>query len=339
MNSIRLRIGLYGMRGHQLPFRLPETVRADIAAVVYDDPARTRDTPANVRRHPDLDALLADPTVGLVSLCSARRSEQADHARRCLEAGKHVLAEKPCAFDNATLDSLLATARRADRKLFEMADAELAAPVQAIRRLTDAGALGEIVQVQAQKSYPWHDRRPQDGNVDGGLVRQVGIHAVRFIHGATGRRIVRARGTATALGNPGSDGDLRMAASFAIELDNGGVGTIALNYLNPSTFGVWGNDQLRVFGTKGMAESVDGFRRHALFLPERGSATDLPVPNDLPDPLHLRHVVDHLLDGTSMPVPHEEEMAMTRAMLALHEAAETGAAVTVRYGRISFPAA
>jgi hypothetical protein len=39
----------------------------------------------------------------------------------------------------------------------------------------------------------------------------------------------------------------------------------------------------------------------------------------------------YLLDGTPMPIPFEEEMAMTRAMLALHEAAVTRERVTVRY--------
>lgn len=331
MTEARLRIGLFGRRGHQLPFLLPETVRADIVAVVDDNPAALRDIPAHIRRFPDLDALLADPAVDLVSLCSARRIDQANHARRCLEAKKHVLAEKPCAFDPATFDALLDCAKHNGKKLFEMGGSELAPPVQAVRLLVNAGTLGEIVHVQAQKSYPWHERRPTDEAVDGGLVRQVGIHAVRFVHGATGHRIVRVCGTATGLGYPGSGGALRMAASFAFDLDHGGVGSINLNYLNPSNFGLWGNDQLRVFGTKGMAETVDGFRRHALYLPERGSQTDLPMPDTLPDPLYIRHVIDYLLDGTPMPTPFKEETAMTRAMLALHEAAETGQPVTVRY--------
>lgn len=41
--------------------------------------------------------------------------------------------------------------------------------------------------------------------------------------------------------------------------------------------------------------------------------------------------MNHLLDGTPMPTPFEEEMAMTRAMLALHEAAVLGERVRVDY--------
>ena len=95
-------------------------------------------------------------------------------------------------------------------------------------------------------------------------------------------------------------------------------------------FGAWGNDQLRVFGTLGMAETVDGFRRHHLYLPPRED-TALPFPEDLVTPLYIVHYTKALLDGTPMPTPFVEEMAMTRAALALHEAAETGQRVTVRY--------
>lgn len=319
-----IRIGLFGTNGHQLPLHLPP--RARVVAVA-DYPREDLD-PA-IRVFDDLPALLTDPEVDLVSLCSARRVEQADQAIRCLWAGKHVLAEKPCAFTADKLDEILIATAATGCAFREMAASELAPPLQAIRRLVDRGTLGTIVHVQAQKSYPWHDRRPQDTDVDGGLVRQVGIHAVRFIHGATGQRIKAVWGNSTGLGNPGQ-GEIQMAASFAIELQNGALGTINLNYLNPANFGCWGNDQVRVFGTAGMVETVDGFRRSRLYLPGREDS-DLPIPEDLVSPTYIEHYVRFLLDGTKMPTPFEEEMAMTRAMIALHEASVSGERVVVPY--------
>jgi predicted dehydrogenase len=324
MTDDTIRIGLFGTNGHQLRLDLPPRARV-VAVADYALPEPKDD----IRVYDTLEELLADPGVDLVSLCSARRVEQADHAIRALRAGKHVLAEKPCAFDASTLDRILETARSCGREFREMAASELVPPLQAIRRLVDEGVLGTIVHVQAHKSYPWHDGRPQEIEVDGGLVRQVGIHAVRFIHGATGVRIATVEGRSTGLGNPGRGG-IQMAAAFALELENGGVGSINLNYLNPANFGVWGNDQLRVFGTKGMAETVDGFRRHSLYLPGRES-TELPIPDDLVSPLYIAHYVAYLLDGTPMPTPFEEEVTMTRAMLTLHETSVSGERMAVPY--------
>ena len=320
-----IRVGLYGTNGHQLPLELP--CRARVVAVAgYDRPVGE-----GVRVHDSLQALLADPQVDLVSLCSPRRIDQARYAIQCLEAGKHVLAEKPCAFDTQSLDYILAAVRRTGCAFREMAasNSDLTLPVQAIRRLVDHGALGTIVHVLVHKSYPWHDGRPQETAVDGGLVRQVGIYGPRFIQGATGLRITSVEGLSTGLGNPGQ-GEIQMAAAFSVTLDNGGVGSIDLNYLNPSNFGVRGNDQLRVFGTLGMVETVDGFRRHSLYIPGRES-TELPFPDHPLSPLYIGHYAEYLLDGTPMPMPFEQEMAMTRAMLALHQAAATGHRVQVHY--------
>ncbi len=331
-----IRIGLYGANGHQLPF--DEQARPCERARVVAVADYARDVPEDIRRCDGLEALLADPEVDLISLCSARRIEQAQQAVQCLEAGKHVLAEKPCAFDVETLEEILNAARRCGRAFREMAATELTPPVQAIRRLVDGGALGTVVHAQAHKSYPWHLRRPQDSAVDGGLVRQVGIHAVRLIHGGTGLRIKSIRGLSTGLGNP-TKGGIQMAAAFALELENGAVGSINLNYLNPPCFGrwrdtdraIWGNDQLRVFGTGGMAETVDGYSRSTLYLNEREAAVELPIPGDVASPLYIRHYVDYLLDGTPMPTSFEDEMDMTRAMLALHEASLIDKRVEVRY--------
>lgn len=337
MNKNKIRIGLYGTNGHQLPLGNSAANPCDRAQVIaVADYAR--ETPDGIRRYVSLEALLANPEIDLISLCSARRIEQAGHAIQCLEAGKHVLAEKPCAFDVKTLEKILDAARRSRCAFREMAATELNPSVQAIRRLVDTGELGTIVHVQAHKSYPWHSRRPQDIEVDGGLVRQVGIHAVRLIHGGTGLRIKSIQGLSTGLGNPG-EGSIQMAAAFALALENGAVGSINLNYLNPPNFGrwneearpIWGNDQLRVFGTRGMAETVDGYSRNALYLLERGNAVELPIPGDIVSPVYIQHYVNYLLDGTPMPTPFEEEMSMTRAMLALHEASLTDDRVEVQY--------
>ena len=330
-----INIGLYGINGHQLPFNLPAAIRARVTAVAgYPaerlDEALGSGTPERraVREYGALDELLADPGIDLVSLCSPRRADQPGEALRCLRAGKHVLAEKPGAFTDAQLDELLETAQQTGREFREMLNGSMLEPnVRAMRRLVEEGALGTVVQVQAQKSYPWLDRRPHDFDTDGGLIRQAGIHATRFIIGATGLKIVEVRADGTNLGNPGP-GRMHMAAVVSMTLENGALAALSLNYLNPANFGSWGNEHLRVHGTRGMAESVDGFRRHRLFLPGRES-TELPLSTGV-SPEYLEHYVDYLLDGTPFPTRRDEELAALRAVIAAHESALNGKPVTVK---------
>lgn len=330
-----IRIGLYGVWGHQLPVLLPAQVRARVTAVA-NYPATRLDEALGadsaqrraLKEYTTLQEMLADPDIDLVSLCSPNRGAQAEEAITCLQAGKHVLAEKPAAFTDAALDEILATSQRTGKLFREMADSMLEPPVLAIRRLVDAGELGAIVHVQAHKSYPWLDGRPQDHHTDGGLVRQVGIHAARFIIAATGLKITTVTGDATGLGNPGS-GNIHMAAAFTCMLENGGIAAMNLNYLNPRNFGVWGNDQLRVFGTRGMAESVDGFQRNRLFLDGRES-TDLPLPTPPISTCYIEHYANLLLDGTPMPSSHAEEVAAQRAIITAYQSACSGRRVQVK---------
>jgi predicted dehydrogenase len=330
-----INIGLYGVNGHQLSPVLPAAVRGRVGAVAGYPAARldealgagTAERRA-VREYGTLDEMLADPEIELVSLCSPRRADQPAEALRCLRAGKHVLAEKPGAFTDAQLDELLETARGTGREFREMLDHSMLEPnVRGMRRLVEEGALGTVVQVQAQKSYPWHDGRPRDFDTDGGLIRQAGIHATRFIIGATGLKIAEVRADGTDLGNPGP-GQMHMAAVVSMTLENGALAALSLNYLNPADFGTWGNEHLRVHGTRGMAESVDGFRRHRLYLPDRES-TDLPLVEDV-STSYLRHYIDFLLDGTPFPTRRDEELAALRAVIAAHEAALSGERVAVK---------
>ena len=63
-----------------------------------------------------LDELLQDENVQLVDLCLPP-DLHADAAVKCLEAGKHVLVEKPIALATADADRMMDAARAADRQL------------------------------------------------------------------------------------------------------------------------------------------------------------------------------------------------------------------------------
>jgi predicted dehydrogenase len=58
--------------------------------------------------------LLADPAIDLVDICTPAH-RHADMVRAALEAGKHVLVEKPIALDLADADAMVATAARYGR--------------------------------------------------------------------------------------------------------------------------------------------------------------------------------------------------------------------------------
>lgn len=264
-----------------------------------------------IRSYGSLDELLADKEIELVSLCSPRRADQARDAIACLRAGKHVYAEKPAALSEADLDEILRVAAENGREFHEMAGTIFTPELLAIREVVRSGKLGTIVQVFAQKSYPFFRGRPKEEAIDGGLIAQNSIHAVRFIEHLTGLRIVRMCGFETTLGNQGT-GDLRMAASFSFSLNNGGCASMLANYLNPAGTKIWGNEEVRIFGTNGFVEATGGCLKTRLVLGDADLGT---LEKYEPVEEYFAQIARHILKGGPLPFTPEEELHPTRVVL------------------------
>ena len=318
-------IGLYGANAHQIQRLLDDRPLARlvaIAALPRSALTNTQQVDPRIREYASLDELLGDREVELVSLCSPRRRDQAGEALRCLAAGKHVYAEKPCAMTEADLDRIAAAAGRGPAQFHEPAVTAIWQPFLRMRSLVQAGTIGEVVQVFAQKSYPYFEGRPQDEDDDGGLTMQAGIHAVRLIEHVALTPITAIEAFETRLGDPHAGG-LRMASSMMARLDNGGVATILANYLNPAGFGRWGNDQLRIYGARGMLEAVDDGQRTRLIVgaEDRGAIATAEPPVEYFD-LYLKA----LCGQGRMPFTLEDELHPTRVVIRAKASADRHAA-------------
>lgn len=304
----KLKVALYGANGHQLIHLLREAhPLVEVVAVCgVSIPSDMIGGPASCE---SLEALLADPNIDLVSLCSPSRAAQMEDSIRCLEAGKHVLAEKPAALSEAALDAILHAAEKSGKSFREMGGTIFDQPYWAMRQMILDGELGEIVQVFAQKSYPYHSGRPQDEAQDGGLFLQVGIHAARMIEHVSGLKISSLTRIETSLGNP-ETGALKMAAAFQGKLENGAIASAISNYLNPQGIGHWGNEVLRVFGTKGLVEATATGTR--IILGDRDLG---PIPEAAPEDNYLTAYARHLLSHEAMPISLEDELHPLRALL------------------------
>lgn len=314
-------IGLYGINGHQIQKAMVNHPLARVVAVTdiqHEYLPSEIQADERVRVYHRLEDMLADDRVELVSLCSARRIDQATHALSALNARKHVLAEKPCAMSETSLNALVETARRSGRIFHEMAGTSFEQPYAAMREIVSCGRLGQVVQVIVEKSYPWHAGRPQDEKIDGGLIAQCAIHALRMVEQVAGTPVSGIQALQTSLGNPVDGGGLYMAASLMLTLGGGGLASICANYLNMPGTGVWGNESLKILGTKGSIETRDGGRYRRLVIGGEDLG-DFDVLTQQPS--WLDRVLREILHGESMPLSLEEELSPTRWALRAREKA------------------
>ena len=320
----KIRVGLHGMNGHQIHNRLKNHPDGVIGAVSMTE-AEWKKLPGweKIPRYDTLEDMLAAGGIDMVCLCSPRRADQERDAILCLEAGCHVYAEKPAVLTEEGLDRVLAAAEACGREFHEIADTVFFEPWWSMRKLVREGKIGEVVQVYAQKSYPMRPGlRPQDEETDGGLIRWVGIHAMRFIEHITGLQVTDIEARETHLGNAELNGipagGLYTAAVLSMTLENGGLAVVCMNYLNPTGFPSWGNEHVRVFGTKGVIEITDGGRYSHVYTDTDEGEIDR-TDSDCRDFLDL--LLRHLRYGESMPMELEEELHPLRVVIRAEEKA------------------
>jgi predicted dehydrogenase len=108
------------------------------------------------RRYPaiktthDIDEVLADADVDAVLIATPVHTHY-ELAARALEAGKHVFVEKPLAPSSALADDLAHTAVQRDRILMCGHTFVYSPPVQAIKRMLEAGTLGDIYFISSSR--------------------------------------------------------------------------------------------------------------------------------------------------------------------------------------------
>lgn len=319
-------MALYGENGHQIQHTIAHRTGCALVAIAGIAGANLPAEWAGATRYGSLDELLADARVDVVSLCSPRRSDQARDAIRCLEAGKHVYAEKPAALVERDLDDIIATSRRTGRRFREQAGTAVTPPYLAMRRIVSSGVLGQVVQVYSQKSYPWHSARPQDEQIDGGLLMQAGIYCCRFVEHVAGMSIASIDARETTFTNPDPTGQCRRAVAMQMTLTNGGLASAVVNYLCPAPpdWHRWGYETLRIWGTSGLIESIDHGRIGTLALHgQPPQSIDLLEKDDGPRPDHLAMFLDEVRTGRDvLPLSMEEELNPTRWVIRGKRAAE-----------------
>lgn len=203
-------------------------VLSDLAGVVLvgvADPAeaarRAYRAPGGVGVFADYRRMLEElrPDAVTVSVPTQAHCEVACAA---LEAGAHVLVEKPIAATCEEADRMSAVARRAGKKLMVGHVERFNPAVAELKRALDAGEIGHILQLHARRLGPLPARVH-----DVGVVLDLATHDIDVMHYLTGGAITRVSAE-TARGTPET-----MLAGL-LRFDTGAIGLLDVHWLAPS---------------------------------------------------------------------------------------------------------
>jgi len=324
----KVRVALIGLDGHPTEVTQPLPQLPDVEMVGLFDPLPK--TIAQYQKNPRLAAaktyttdwrkMVDEVKPDVVGVCNAN-SLHAGIIVECLGRGIHVIGEKPVATEFADLERVRQAVESSKAKFTAMLPMRFSGPYQALREIVRSGEIGEVIQMDGQKSYRVTDRPAwfYQRATYGGTMPWIGIHMLDLMIFTSGRDFVETHGFQNHIGSP-ETGDTENISGSTFRLDNGGVALLRLDYLRPKNAPSHGDDRLRLAGTKGIAEYMD-----ATGVTVVSETRKLERLASLPPARSLfGEFLEHVYNGKPAPVPWKEIYRGHQVALAAREAMETG---------------
>jgi UDP-N-acetyl-2-amino-2-deoxyglucuronate dehydrogenase len=344
----RLRIGMIGCG------EIAVQTAAAISASRFARHAMAMDTRAELARNlgethgvpwtDRVEAVLANPEVDAVYV-AVPHDLHAPLAIRALEAGKHVLVEKPIATTLADADAMIAAARANRVRLSVNFVAQIDPAFRAARDLVAAGAIGTVIGTHIvyrgnkPASY-WTggftgrvqtDWRSSKTRAGGGVLIMNAIHDLNTLRFVTGLEVTRVHAEYGTFATPVEVEDY-VAATY--RYDNGAIGSVEAGSALP------GRDPLRdvdrIYGTAGQILFGSPFQ---IYLSEpvtglsAGEWQPLPIAPLGPEEQQVAMVdgfSEPILAGRAPAVPAEDGQAALATVLAAYRSGAEGRPVSIR---------
>lgn len=212
-----------------------------------------------------VEELLANPDIDAVSVCAANFAH-AELTIAALNAGKHVLCEKPMAITLAECEAMVEVAKKNGKYLMIGHNQRLAKAHAVARKLIVDGLIGDIVTFRTTFGHGG----PETWSVDPGkntwffdktraamgAMADLGIHKTDLIQFLTGQQVVRTTARVTTLDKKDASGNLISVDDNAIciyEMSGGAFGTMTASW---TYYGAEDNSTV-LYGTKGIMRIYD----------------------------------------------------------------------------------
>jgi len=256
---------LRSLRGEIVPsYASRDSARADACCRTFHGAAT----------YADYTAAIEDPRVDAVVVAVPPRFHL-DLTLQALEAGKHVLVEKPAYLRMADYQTVVA-ARTSAARVVLVGENDHYKPLAAcLRRLVREGVIGEMVFAYfasiAKRLKPAGDWRNDESMAGGDAFFEEGIHWLH-VAGSLGPKIVMAHGYRPSVSRSGPDRRIK-SMMVAFRYDNQAVGALYYSREIPSFLRglrlskLYGRNGIITFESNGLFVLVRGNRRPRLILP------------------------------------------------------------------------
>lgn len=353
-----LRVGIIGCGGIAWGKHMPSLQKiSEVAMTSFFDIVEERAHEAaakfgveGARVYEDYRSLLADPSIDVVHVCTPNDSH-AEIAVAALEAGKHVMCEKPMAKTAEGARRMVEAAERTGKKLTIGYNNRFRADSQYLHEVCSRGELGEIYFAKAhairRRAVPTWGVFLDEEKQGGGPLIDIGTHALdltlwmmqnyepKAVIGTAYHKLGKRPNSANAWGSWDPDRFTVEDSAFGfITMKNGASIVLesswALNTLQT------GEARCTLCGTEGGADMQDGLRINGeragrLYMTQvqlDASGVDFyDGKRDDPAESEARRWIECVLNDAPPVVKPREALVVTEILEAIYKSAETGETV------------
>jgi len=325
-------VGLGNLAIHQILPAFAQCEKSKVVALVSGHPDKANKlalrydvNPKNIYNYENYDSIKDNPEVDVIYIVLPN-GMHAEYTVRGLQAGKHVLSEKPMANTPAECQSMIDAARKADRKLMVAYRLRYEPFTQELIRMAREQELGPVKIIQTSAGFnigdpnQWRLKKDMAG---GGSLMDIGIYALqaaRYISGEEPAEI-----NAMAYSTPGDPRfkEVEENINFQLRFPSGVLANCT------SSYGCAYRSQFQALATKGWFELDPGLSYSGLRMRvSRGNKIEEPslgVRDHFA--LEMDHMSQCVMQNKEPLTPGEEGLRDLKIMTAIYEAARTGKTV------------
>ncbi|HET6898299.1 MAG TPA: Gfo/Idh/MocA family oxidoreductase [Vicinamibacteria bacterium] len=327
-------VGLGNLSINQILPAFAKCEKSKVVALVSGHPdkaaklaARYGVSPKAIYNYQNYDTLKDNSEVDVIYVVLPN-SMHAEYTIRGVQAGKHVLSEKPMANTPADCQAMIDAAKKAGKKLMVAYRCRYEPFNKEMIRLAREQELGPVKVIVADHGFnigdptQWRLKREFAG---GGSLMDIGIYSLQAARYVTGEEPTEINAVSYT-----TPGDVRFkeveeTINFQLRFPSGVLANCT------SSYGYSGQNKYRVIATKGWFElepatSYTGLRMKI----RRNNATE---DRDMPQRDHFALEMDHMsecvMENKDPLTPGEEGLRDLKLMMAIYEAAKTGKTVKV----------
>lgn len=358
MNDRTIRIGIIGCGGIANGKQMPSLVKQKgVELVAFCDIVKDKAVKAaaafgveGADVYTDYHELLKDTSIEVIHVCTPNKSH-APISIASLEAGKHVLCEKPMAKTAAEAREMVETAKRTGKKLTIGYDNRYRTDSQYLKQLAEEGEFGDIYFAKAhavrRRAVPTWGVFLNEEEQGGGPLIDIGTHAldltlwtldnykVKSVVGNVYYKLSDTENAANAFG-PWDPKEFTVEDSaFAfITMENGATVTLeaswALNTLDVD------EAKTTLCGTKAGADMRDGLRINGEKLSrlyvtkpdlQAGGVAYYDGGSETQADKEARLWINAVRNDTEPVVKAEQALVVSEILEAIYESAKSGKAV------------